>query len=420
MVRRVVGLLLLLAVGACAREPTVPGVDAAERAGPAAIAAQLPGYVNTPAGWYHSSCVHPVPNGALVDARTGVVTRRDGTTFSTPKCQYPASRKSQSQGGGNDNYPWFQWLEYAYDSLPETNWVTGMSGWWSVPAAPTSTYNSQQTYYAWLGVQEYPDTGNPHLLQPVLQFGYSPHWGGQYWTAASWFCGDQCYHSTQHLMVYPGDVMWGSIGSNNCVGDTCDWGVITRDMTPGHEGQVSLSVLGEHVRYQYPAVVVEVHNLNSPCGLYPVTGVFFHDIEITDRYGTYTPTWNRKINNITPWCSWDVTFTTNTVNLYHNPISLSNAILNDSTYWYSPHPTGGYPPSVGSYWEWCGIHCDGGGGDPTPSAASGGRIRPNTIVHGWQFLSTAFPVYWTESQRWLRNTVTDSHDQQAVATYWVP
>ena len=103
------------------------------------------------------------------------------------------------------------------------------------------------------------------------------------------------------------------------------------------------------------------------------------------------------------------------------PEPFSNSIVNHDTYFYTATPTGGDPPYVSSYWEWCGIDCDGGGGggDPAPPATRGG-VRPDAIVHGWQFLSTDWTVYWRESQRWLRSTVTDSRGQQGVATYWVP
>ena len=86
---------------------------------------------------------------------------------------------------------------------------------------------------------------------------------------------------------------------------------------------------------------------------------------------------------------------------------------------YTASPVGGFPPYT-SYWEWCGIDCDGGGGGGELAASAGGGVHPNTIVHGWQFLSTDWTVYWNQGQRWLRLTVTDSQSQQAVATYFVP
>src|SRR5690242_2937024 len=50
---------------------------------------QRPGYVLTPAGWFHSSCVHEIPAGARVSINH-VVTRKDGTSYQIPKCLFPA------------------------------------------------------------------------------------------------------------------------------------------------------------------------------------------------------------------------------------------------------------------------------------------------------------------------------------------
>jgi len=98
------------------------------------------------------------------------------------------------------------------------------------------------------------------------------------------------------------------------------------------------------------------------------------------------------------------------------PQSLTNSIV-QSGYYFTANPAGGQQPYT-YLWEWCGIGCDGGGGELAPPARPG--VRPNVISQGWQVLSTERTVYWRESQRWLRSTVTDSQNQQAVATYWVP
>jgi hypothetical protein len=288
-----------------------------------------------------------------------------------------------------------------------------------VPAAPASTYttNPLQTYYAFPAFQ----TGRhetSHILQPVLQFGNNGTWGGQYWTAASWWCdGTDCYASEQHLTVYPGDLIWGLAGSNDCSGGYCDWSVITRDMTQGHTGQSNYSVR-DTIAYDWGVGgAVEVYNLSTSCDLYPASGVFYYDISMQDRYGSMSPTWTGVANDPVPHCSFAVTSTSATVNLYHNIQSLSNSISQDSSYFYSARPSGGYPPYVASYWEVCGLDCFGGGGDLV--AREGGGVGPNTIAHGWQFLSTDWTVYWDISQRWLRSTVTDSQNQQAIATYHI-
>lgn len=97
---------------------------------------------------------------------------------------------------------------------------------------------------------------------------------------------------------------------------------------------------------------------------------------------------------------------------------LSTSIVHHDVNFYTNTPAGGFLPYVSSYWEACGFECDGGAELSAPAARGG--VTPNTIVPGWHFLSTDWTVYWRDGQRWLRATVTDSQNQQAVATYWVP
>src|SRR3982074_3371885 len=50
----------------------------------AAIAADTD-WIRTPAGLYHRSCVHEIPDGAVV-GMDNVVRRRDGTSYTLPPC----------------------------------------------------------------------------------------------------------------------------------------------------------------------------------------------------------------------------------------------------------------------------------------------------------------------------------------------
>lgn len=65
---RTMGLLALVAVGSCGREPTAPDQSHNDLLPAAAFQGPDADYVPTPAGWYHRSCIHPVPQGAHVDA----------------------------------------------------------------------------------------------------------------------------------------------------------------------------------------------------------------------------------------------------------------------------------------------------------------------------------------------------------------
>src|SRR6266568_4644975 len=83
----VVALLAATSLVACTEKAVPPDAPRSVLMGDASPG---PDFVATPAGWFHRSCVHEIPNGAKVDA-AGNVTRADGTTFQIPKCQYAST-----------------------------------------------------------------------------------------------------------------------------------------------------------------------------------------------------------------------------------------------------------------------------------------------------------------------------------------
>jgi len=93
------------------------------------------------------------------------------------------------------------------------------------------------------------------------------------------------------------------------------------------------------------------------------------------------------------------------------PPPLSNSITVNAPY-YAANPTGGYPAYT-YLWEKCGIDCG-----QLVLAALG--PQPNTVAHGWLYLSSSQQVYFASSGWYLRSTVTDAHGTQAQAQYYVP
>jgi len=73
---------------------------------------------------------------------------------------------------------------------------------------------------------------------------------------------------------------------------------------------------------------VEVYNLTS-CDQYPINGVFYTDIALYDQNMTHlSPVWGSYIEpnippSISPSCNFNVTLTTTSENLYHNPTSVT-------------------------------------------------------------------------------------------------
>jgi hypothetical protein len=109
--------------------------------------------VATPAGWYHKSCVHEIPNGARVSA-SGLVKRRDGTTFQVPACSHPRPLNRANFGRSNSaTFPTNNgWMEYAYYQLTSGNSFHQLNAGWRVPPAPTGSYGGTDLYYSFPGL----------------------------------------------------------------------------------------------------------------------------------------------------------------------------------------------------------------------------------------------------------------------------
>ena len=298
----------------------------------------------TPAGWYHRSCVHEVPNGARV-GRDRVVTRNDGTSYHVPECMYPGRRSKTGQRIAEDrttppiNNGWMEWAQY---SLSGDSRFRGLSARWDTPSAPAGSYSTGQVYYTFPGLVS--TTGHPYIIQPVLQYGNNGAFGGSYWVAASWHCddGSDCSYSTP-ISVSAQDDMLGTVTASDCQSGECSWTIITRDLT--RETQSTFVVTDVD---QYPVAIggaVEVYGL-SACSQYPSTGVFYSALSLSDHNGQgVTPSWSTTVAaNPSPECSFSVSATTYTVDLYHNPpppptdwatiVGPDEMKPEDTCYWY--------------------------------------------------------------------------------------
>ena len=378
----------------------------------ASIAAlTLQGYVPTPAGWLHKSCVHEIPDGARVMARSRVVARRDGTSYQVPRCRYPAysTLPNVSRTRGHQPPPDAEgWIEYAFDYVPSPDRYSLLMARWTVPATPVGGYSDTSVYYAFPGLER----DGPYINQPVLLYAGSS-WG---WKIGSWHCdlyGIDCYHSTLRS-VAAGDSLFGKVASAECADGECQWMIQTVDLTTEQETVLWLTDSADY--WWVTGGTVEVHHLDA-CNQFPAGGVFFSSITLFDTVGQVTPSWTDTIAPTSPSCGYAVSTTPSSDSLYHSvqpPPALDNWIYVQAPT-YTAEPSGGYPPY--SYlWEVCALDCEGGG-ERAPIADG---VHPNTVVHGWQYLSSQYQVYWTSSGWNLRSTVTDTQSQQARAEYHVP
>ena len=307
-------LALLAGTGACS-EPTSVTQDSARRTVTQDLRPANDDYVPTPAGWYHRSCVHQVEDGASVRP-DGVVTRKDKTSYRVSRCAYPV--RATKEGPAATTPTINGWLEWASRSQPSGSWYRTIRANWNVPLQPLGrVVGSSQTYFTFPGLQ------STFIIQPVLQYGQSAAGGGEGWTMASWRCHSSmgCFHSSLKGTT-PGHTLIGTVEASNCAGANCTWTITTRDATSNVQ-----TVLTATDTYNYWWGVggsVEVYGLTS-CDQFPTNGVFFNNIALYDQNSVLlSPNWTRSMQgNPSPSCSFGVTSTTTTVNLLHNPATVT-------------------------------------------------------------------------------------------------
>jgi hypothetical protein len=277
-------------------------------------ASQLPGYVLTPAGWFHSSCVHEIPSGARVSI-DHVVTLRDGSTYQIPKCLYAAQLRFPHIRKGLAPPADTGWLEYTSTFAPSGDSYRNLSASWKVPTRPVHSYSSPEVYYTFPGIQN-----DAFILQPVLQYGFSPAGGGNSWGLASWHCdgpSGQCDHSSL-IAASPSDSIYGTVAASACAGGRCTWTVTSVDVTKGTR---TILALADYDNYTWATGgAVETHSGFTSCGYFPSAGVFYKGISLSGRNGIITPTWQNIVPiNPSPDCGFNVTSTASTASLIHNP-----------------------------------------------------------------------------------------------------
>jgi hypothetical protein len=134
--------LSVLAIGCT--DLSAPPKASDQRSSESVVGGDLSGYIPTPAGWYHRSCVHQVDNGAFVEGN-GRVHRPDGTSYVLPTCAYPKRmtisaseqvlRAPQAPTSLNP-----AWVEFALDTLTTGSSWGKITSSTNVPVSPTGSY----------------------------------------------------------------------------------------------------------------------------------------------------------------------------------------------------------------------------------------------------------------------------------------
>ena len=204
-------------------------------AGPNRPANVPAGYVVTPAGYFHPSCVQNLARGERLMS-DGRIQHADGSVEpSAAVCAYPrytgagiAVLPGRTSGGANTPAPEISgWLESAAIATGSTTQsYGGLVARWTVPFAPRR--DDGQVLFYFPGLEDIYNTQS--ILQPVLA------WGSGQWSIASWNC---CLNgivtSSPGVNVSPGDRIYGSV-TNTCPAGTLTcgtWNVLSVDLTTG-------------------------------------------------------------------------------------------------------------------------------------------------------------------------------------------
>jgi len=190
------------------------------------------GYVVTPFGYFHPSCVLMLAEGQILLA-DGRVQYADGTVEPTaPVCEYPhyTATGIMVPADARAFDPTINgWLESV--SVTTGTSFGKIAATWVVPPSPTS--NDGQCDYFFPGFED--SSHVISIVQPVLQWGGGCYIsGGAQWIVASWNCciSGTTWYSTP-LNVSAGDTILGTITSNCKAGKNyCPtWNVVTKDVT---------------------------------------------------------------------------------------------------------------------------------------------------------------------------------------------
>jgi hypothetical protein len=275
-------------------------------AGPNRPAGVPDGYVITPFGYFHPSCVRHIAAGATVLA-DGRVQHADGAVDEkAPVCNYPRyspTGKLVTADTAKEEPPSIRhsWIE---DGNTATNTAYGeISATWTVPPSPTA--DDGQTIYFFTGFDNY--SSDISILQPVLE------WNSNYtnaWGIASWNCcpSGTADHSSA-VSVSPGDTILGTVTSTCSAGtESCStWNITTDDQSSGLSTTLSNTPSeGQTLNWAF-AGALEVYNV-AQCSDYPPNGpIIFNASLYDDNFNLISnPGWSitNYSSGLTPQCNY--------------------------------------------------------------------------------------------------------------------
>jgi hypothetical protein len=264
------------------------------------------GYMITPFGYFHPSCVNRLAKGDVLHQESQTIERASGSIETIPMCAYPHYRADGEKVIGDERAVANPDISHAWVENANVTTTTGYGRFWAdwiVPPAPTS--NDGQTVFLFNGLEDINDVVS--IIQPVL--GWNADFAGA-WGIASWNC---CINGNVNeatpVQVKSGDLIYGWM-SNNCAKgtETCaSWSIETLDLTTLVSSAMNgTSNYGQTFNWAFGGVL-EVYNIIQ-CSDYPPDPIhFFNQGLSNDKFVQIKPKWVMSTAaGLTPSCSYKV------------------------------------------------------------------------------------------------------------------
>jgi hypothetical protein len=314
-----IAMLSVSAAGQGNETASTPRLPLAGAARPANVPA---GYVITPFGYFHSSCVEVLKAGEhlLPDHR---IQHADGSiaasaatcayTHFTPTGTPVNATASQASRTSTATSPEVNgWVENSNVTTGSPSSSYGaLVARWTVPPHPLA--EDGQVLFFFPGLEDINETQS--ILQPVLGL-----YGGQ-WTIASWNC---CLSgivvSSPAVNVEPGDRIYGSMTSTCGTGtlSCATWNVLSVDLSTGQSTVLADTPSdGQVFNWAFGGVLEAYYVVR--CDDYPPDrSITFEDVTLFDQNlrRVHDPAWSSGAGSgITPDCRYGASAESRRVNL---------------------------------------------------------------------------------------------------------
>jgi DNA-binding transcriptional regulator of glucitol operon len=272
------------------------------------------GYVITPFGYFHASCVQSLAKGERLLA-DGRLQHADGNIEpNVAVCNYPHyTRGGIPLTAETNNAPEINgWIESASITTGSATKSYGaLIAVWTVPPQPSA--NDGQVLYFFPGFEDINNVQS--ILQPVLA------WFQKEWTLASWNC---CLNgittNSPAVGVTPGDKIYGSVTSSCPPGtlSCATWNVLSLDLSTGESTTLSNTPSdGQVFNWAFGGVLEPYYVIK--CDDYPPNRQLDFDaitVFNQDLHPVSSPKWTGSANSTaTPQCGYAVKETPHEVTL---------------------------------------------------------------------------------------------------------